>query len=158
MNSAEQKEPIPAGYTSRDGLVWGTTRAPGLLEIKFDRPQDRNANYKPENVAKLINAAQTDPNIKVILLHGGRYFGSGNNLKDMAKMITMTTAGKTRLCQDIIFQGGNLYCYAINNSIKPVVCVVRGDGYGVGFTALALADFVYAAPSAKFNTPFMKTC
>lgn len=137
--------------------MWGTTRAPGLLEIKFNMPKTRNANYKPENVAELINAAQSDKNIKVILLHGGKYFGSGNNLKDMAAMASMTQEEKKITGQHGIFEGLAPYLMAINGSVKPIVCVVRGGAFGIGFTALALADFVYASPDAQFNTPFMKT-
>ena len=36
-------------------------------------------------MGKLINDAQSDTNIKVILLHGGKYFSSGNNIQVLAK-------------------------------------------------------------------------
>lgn len=40
----------------------------------------------PLLLAKIINDAQTDEKIKVILLHGGKFFSSGNNLSVMASM------------------------------------------------------------------------
>jgi enoyl-CoA hydratase/carnithine racemase len=33
----------------------------------------------------LIDKASEDPTVKVILLHGGKYYGSGNNLKGLMK-------------------------------------------------------------------------
>ena len=32
-------------------------------------------------MSKIITAAQTDEKVKVILIHGGKYFSSGNDLK-----------------------------------------------------------------------------
>lgn len=51
----------------------------------------------------------------------------------------------------------NFQLKAINNSVKPVVAVVRGGAIGIAFTTLTLVDFVYVSPDAVFMTPFMKT-
>ena len=51
----------------------------------------------------------------------------------------------------------NHYLNAINNSVKPIVAVVRGGAIGIAFTTLTLVDFLYVSPDAHFMTPFMKT-
>ena len=43
----------------------------------------------------------------------------------------------------------------ITTSKKPTVFLVRGMAVGISFTMAANADFIYATPSAKFQTPFM---
>lgn len=55
---------------------------PGLFEIKFHNPAKKNAiGLEPEaKLTKLIEQCQEDEDVKVILLHGGRYFSSGNDL------------------------------------------------------------------------------
>lgn len=44
---------------------------------------------------------------------------------------------------------------ALNQSVKPVVGVVRGRAIGIGFTTTSLFDFIYCTPEAAFSTPFM---
>lgn len=157
MKARVQAEPVPAGYQNKDGIAWGTSRATGLLEIKFNTPQNRNAITSPLLLAKLINDAQADTSIKVILLHGGKFYSSGNNLTTMASLGKMNMEERKAFGHASIFGGINPYVHAINNSNKPIVAVVRGGAAGIGFTALALTDFVYASPDAYFMTPFMKT-
>ena len=43
------------------------------------------------------------------------------------------------------------------SSIKPIVAVVRGGCYGISFTMLCHATFIYASPDAVFQTPFIKS-
>merc|ERR1712083_797490 len=46
---------------------------------------------------------------------------------------------------------------AMARSVKPVVTVVRGLGFGIAFTLSSHSTFLYCSPDAKFNTPFMAT-
>ena len=59
---------------------------PGLFEIKIHNPSKKNAIGTPpeRKLTELILAAQEDQNIKVILLHGGSFFSSGNDLSMFA--------------------------------------------------------------------------
>ena len=79
------EQDFPAGYQFKDGLVYGS-RVPGVLEIKFHNPKLRNALTGPtqETLGNLINAAQDNKEIKVIVLHGGKFYSSGNDLKALA--------------------------------------------------------------------------
>lgn len=108
-------------------------------------------------MAHLINAAQKDTSIKAILLHGGRYYSSGNDLSVMASYNDKSQEEARKAALKGIFGEMNPYLRALNNSVKPVVAVVRGGCVGIAFTTLALVDFVYVAPDATFMVPFMKT-
>ena len=105
--------------------------------------------------AQLIEAAQKDDKIKVILLHGGRDFSSGNDLAVLQNAIKEK--------QDIakVMGGGivkmNQFLTAMQTSVKPIVAVVRGVSMGIGFTQLTCYDFIFASPDAWFMTPFMSS-
>lgn len=89
MAATNLEEGFPSGYKFEDGLVYGM-RVEGLFEIKYHSPKDRNAltGMGQYRLGILINQASEDPAVKVILLHGGKYYGSGNNLKALAKGLT----------------------------------------------------------------------
>ena len=76
---------LPEGFTVKDGIATGK-RAPGVLEIVFFNPKKRNASNGQAHMvmADAINAAQVDEEVKVILIHGGFYFSSGNDISALA--------------------------------------------------------------------------
>ena len=130
---------------------------PGLLEIKIHNPKKKNAiGIPPERkLTELINAAQDDESVKVILLHGGSFFSSGNDLslftKDMdekERLKEMDTAVNDVMVNMLL---------AMARTVKPIVTVVRGASIGVGFTLTTHSTFMYCSPEAKFMTPFVKS-
>ena len=153
-------ENFPKGFVLSDQLVYGM-RSPGLFEIKIHNPTKRNAIASiPElKLTELINAAQDNEAIKVILLHGGRFFSSGNDLSafadsfkisgDISGYLAKAEVGVNVTMVDMLL--------AMNKSIKPIVAVVRGGAIGIGFTMLSHAHFIYTSPEAIFKTPFMES-
>ena len=149
---------IPNGFVLKDQLIYGM-REPGLFEIKIHNPKIRNAiaSVPEKKLIELINSAQENEEVKVILLHGGRFFSSGNDLGgfaeaiknggDMSKYLSIAEKGVNEIMVDMLL--------AMNNSVKPIVAVVRGGAIGIGFTLLSHATFLYCAPDAFFKTPFM---
>lgn len=105
----------------------------------------------------MITDAQTNKSIKVILIHGGKYFSSGNNLSALTSSVKKGKEATEKEGRYGIFDCMNPYLNAINSSIKPVVGVVRGSAIGIGFTQLSLYDFVYVDPDTTFISVFMKT-
>ena len=80
---------LPEGYKLEDQIIYGMKKShPGLFEIMIHNPKKRNAIGTPPElkIGDLHIKADKDPNIKVILLHGGRYFSSGNDLSMFMKM------------------------------------------------------------------------
>ncbi len=78
-------------------------------------------------MARLINAAQNNEEIKVIFIHGGLFYNSGNDLSALAEMgstddeelkINASSLGVEHLMVQCLL--------AINRSKKPVVGLCRG--------------------------------
>lgn len=85
-------------------------------------------------MANMIRAAQDDPKVKVILWHGGKFFGSGNDLSVMAQSFqTMTEEKLVKRAQEGI-DDMNKLLRAMNESNKPIVSVVRGGCHGIAYT------------------------
>lgn len=117
----------------------------GVLEIHIDRPDKKNAltaaMYHAMTAALADASARAD--IGVVLIAGkGDAFCAGNDLKDF-------TQGP---------QGGEAafaFIRAIACFDKPIIAAVQGLAVGVGTTMLFHCDLVYAAPDARFITPFV---
>ncbi|MBK9036190.1 MAG: enoyl-CoA hydratase/isomerase family protein [Myxococcales bacterium] len=124
-----------------------TTIAAGVATIQIDRPAKKNAldaaTYRGLTDA-LANAA-AEPTVRVAILTGTReVFTAGNDLGDFARV----RAG-----------GGDLsasdFLRALIAFPKPLVAAVNGWAVGIGTTLLLHCDFAYAAPTARFRTPFV---
>lgn len=76
-------------------MAWGS-RAEGLLEIAYFNPKKKNASHAAMHLrmTHLIEAAQTDNKTKVILIHGGPFFSSGNDISALASGGSMSDAEK----------------------------------------------------------------
>jgi enoyl-CoA hydratase/carnithine racemase len=117
-----------------------------IARIGLDRPEKKNA-ITAEMYAQLAEAlanADTDPSARVVVLHGSRdCFTSGNDVSDFLKRPPGGVSPASRLFE------------ALPNMGKPVVAAVAGPAVGIGSTLLLHCDFVYAAPSARFQLPFV---
>lgn len=158
------KEDIPEGFKLENQVIFGMRKShPGLFEIKIHNPAKKNAlGLEPEKkVTELINQCQEDEEVKVIMLHGGKFFSSGNDLsvfggrdKDgkrlgFEKLLAIAEDGVLNIMVGMLM--------AMAKSVKPIVAVVRGAALGIGFTLLSHTHFLYCAPNATFMTPFMKS-
>jgi enoyl-CoA hydratase/carnithine racemase len=96
-------------------------------------------------LADLLDEADQDDNINVVLLYGaGDSFSAGNDLEDFAT----NPPGP----------GDSPQARLINALIrfsKPLVAAVHGVAIGGGTTILTHCDFVYAAENTKFQIPFI---
>ena len=98
-----------------------------------------------------------DDDVKMILLHGGSFFSSGNDLgafadafknkESPAKMLEKADYGVNTVLTGMLLN--------MSKCNKPIVTVVRGGSVGIGFTMLSHSTFVYCSPDAYFKTPFM---
>src|SRR5260370_3897950 len=124
-----------------------TERSGNILRVQFNRPTKKNAMTMAmyTGLADLLNDADKDDNINVVLLHGaGDSFSAGNDLEDFMK----NPPGP----------GDSPQLRLINALIqfsKPLVAAVHGVAIGGGTTILTHFDFVYAAESARFQIPFI---
>jgi enoyl-CoA hydratase/carnithine racemase len=148
-------EQLPPGFQLESGIAYGY-RVDGLLEIKF-HAQNLNVLTKEGQtvLAKLFTNVNKDEKAKCVLLHGGKYYGAGN---DLSVLMTLIKPGETeKNGRNAVFGSMVPFLTAIKNCEKPIVAVVRGGCHGIHFTPLTLCDFVYCGSDAMFSVPFVKS-
>ena len=132
---------------------------PGLLEIKIHFPQRKNSvnGESMQVVRDVIRAAQSDKNVKVIMIHGGRYFSSGLDLMSFKDFGSMTPDQRVEAGSVALKTQMTGMLMEMSSSKKPIVTVVRGGAMGIGFTMLPHSTFIYASPESTWQTPFMRS-
>jgi enoyl-CoA hydratase/carnithine racemase len=123
------------------------TTADRITTIRLDRPDKKNA-ITLEMYAALSDAldgATADPAVRAVVLAGARdCFTAGNDLGDFV-----------RAAQGADAVSGGRFLRALAGFDKPLIGAVAGVAIGIGTTMLLHCDLVYAAPSARFRTPFV---
>lgn len=118
-----------------------------VARVRFDRIDKKNA-ITVEMYAMLgsaLAAADADPQARAVLLHGtAECFTAGNDVADFLNAPRAPGASPARALFD-----------ALPRMKKPVVAAVGGPAVGIGTTMLLHCDFVYAAPNARFQLPFV---
>jgi enoyl-CoA hydratase/carnithine racemase len=119
----------------------------GILKIELNRPQKRNALTLAmyTELAELLNTAQTNPEIRVVLVSAaGDNYSAGNDLQDFLDHPPGSGDSPQKQLID-----------ALRMLDKPLVGAVRGAAVGSGATMLTYFDFVYASQNARFQYPFI---
>jgi enoyl-CoA hydratase/carnithine racemase len=86
----------------------------------------------------------------VILIHGGKFYSSGNDLKPLMAAGALNKEEMKKISEENVKGKMGDCLLAMHKSKKPTIAVVRGGCVGIAFTTLCLADFVYVAPDAYF--------
>ena len=124
-----------------------TEKHDGVLKIGFNRPDKKNAitGDMYATIALALQAASADAAVRVVLFHGNAEgFTAGNDLRDFLEKPPQGDASP-------VFQ----FLQRISTAAKPIVAAVGGPAVGIGTTMLLHCDFVYAAPNARFQLPFV---
>ncbi|MGA8004697.1 MAG: enoyl-CoA hydratase [Burkholderiales bacterium] len=96
-------------------------------------------------IGQALSAAEADPQVRAMLIHGKPdCFTAGNDLKDF---LERPLHGERSITVDFLHQIADLN--------KPLVAAVGGAAVGIGTTMLLHCDLVYAAPTARFQLPFV---
>lgn len=135
--------PLQTGETPAE-LV-SVERTGFLTLIRLTRPHKYNAITQDMYavLAEALLSADRDPEVRAVVLTGsGAAFSAGNDLHDFA----LDPDGLAPVQQ---------FLRAIAGIAVPVIAAVNGLAVGVGVTMLLHCDFVYAAPTATFQTPFV---
>lgn len=128
------------------------TREAGVMEIRFNRPEKKNAitNAMYGAMADALESASEDRGVRAVLFTAaGDFFTAGNDLADFASI--NAGGGAT---DNLPRQTGRF----LENMImfeKPVVAAVHGNAVGVGVTMLLQCDLVYIGENATLSTPFV---
>jgi enoyl-CoA hydratase/carnithine racemase len=97
-----------------------------------------------QQLAAALQAADADPQVRSILLHGTPdCFTAGNDVADFLKRPVGTDSPVVGFLQ------------VLPNIGKPIVAAVGGPAVGIGTTLLLHCDFVYATAEARFQLPFV---
>jgi enoyl-CoA hydratase/carnithine racemase len=126
------------------------SRESGVLELRFNRPEKKNAitNAMYGALADAIEAAAGDGEVRALLFTAaGDFFSSGNDIVDFAAIATGAAGDGPRHV--------GRFLEACVRAEKPLVAAVQGHAVGVGVTMLLHCDLVYIADSAKLTTPFI---
>lgn len=122
------------------------TRAEGVLEIRLNRPEKKNALTRAmyDAMAGAFEQVDADPTLRVALLTGtGDTFTSGNDIGDFQ---TRAASGGE--------SSSSRFLPTISSMQKPLIAAVNGAAIGVGTTMLMHCDLIVAARSARFIMPF----
>lgn len=122
------------------------TRTDGVLEIRLNRPEKKNALTRAmyDAMADAFTQVDADPTLRVALLTGtGDTFTSGNDIADFQARASGNREGSA-----------SRFLPTISSMQKPLIAAVNGAAIGVGTTMLMHCDLIIAARSARFVMPF----
>ena len=115
-----------------------------VLELRFDRPEKKNAITGAMYDRMTAALAAPGPAVRAILFTAtGETFTAGNDIKDFLAMRDLMDAPPARFID------------ALATATIPLVAAVNGPAIGVGATMLLHCDLVYAAPTATLAMPFV---
>ena len=118
-------------------------RIASIVLARLDKKNALTAQMYVQLAAALA-AADNDPQVRVVLLHGAAdCFTAGNDVGDFLNRPAGGSSPATGLFE------------ILPNMAKPVVAAVGGPAVGIGSTLLLHCDLVYAAPNARFQLPFV---
>ena len=118
-----------------------------IRTLVIDRPDKKNAITAAMYTALAadLDAARRDDDVGAVVITGaGAVFTAGNDLRDF---LENPPAGEDAP----VFR----FLFALAAFDKPLVAAVRGPAIGIGTTMLLHCDFVFVAPSARFQMPFI---
>ncbi len=110
-----------------------------VARIQLARLDKKNA------ITAEIAAADRDPQVRALLLHGAAdCFTAGNDVGDFLKRPPSGEGSPTWRFFEVLPQLS-----------KPIVAAVGGPAIGIGTTLLLHCDLVYATPETRFQLPFV---
>lgn len=123
------------------------TRAEGLLTLRINRPEKKNALTRAmySAMAEALLAADAEPEVRAVLITGGaECFTSGNDVADFLQAPPVSQDSP-------VFH----FMRALFELKKPIVAAVAGAAVGIGTTLLLHCDLVYVSRCAKLKMPFV---
>jgi len=123
------------------------SRADGVCEVRFNRPEKRNAITFAmyEALYRGLREAQADAAVRVVLLAGeGAGFCAGNDLNDFL-------TGPPFSAEHPVMG----FLHTLATFEKPLLAAIHGQTVGIGVTLLLHCDLVVAARSARLSMPFV---
>ena len=130
-----------------------TETTDGVRRITFDRPDVMNAftTQAAADLAAELEALDPDTHDAVVLAGEGPAFSAGGDVQSMA-----TREESVREAYERVERTFGRLAEAAMESRVPIVAKVDGDAVGAGLALVALSDFAYAVPDARFSCAFVR--
>lgn len=119
----------------------------GVLVLTLARPEKKNAltGAMYDALTAALVTADRDDDIGAVLFRGsGGSFSAGNDIGDF---LAHARSGEA--------MPAFRFVKALASCDTPMVAAVEGAAVGIGTTLVFHCDLAYAAPDAKFRTPFV---
>ena len=119
----------------------------GVVSLTLTRTEKKNAltGAMYESLIEEFARASRDETIGALVLRGQNgVFTAGNDLADF-----LAATGSPALSSP------GRFVHTLANFDKPLVAAIEGAAVGIGCTLCFHCDLVYAAPSARFQMPFV---
>ena len=129
---------------ARDGAV---------MAAAFARPEKKNAitSAMYEALIETFDEAERDGSVCALVLSGkGGVFTAGNDIGDFLSAATGAAGSR-----DPRGSPGWRFISRLAVFEKPLIAAIEGPAVGIGTTLCFHCDLVYAAPSARFQMPFV---
>lgn len=126
-------------------------REGGVSCVTLARPEKKNAltGAMYESLVAAFAEASREPNVGALLLAGSQgVFTAGNDIGDFLSGTFAAAASNAEL-------PGVRFIRTLATFDKPLVAAIEGPAVGIGTTLCFHCDLVYAAPSARFQMPFV---
>jgi len=134
-----------------DGI--DVSRNGAVMAAAFARPEKKNAitSAMYEALIETLDEAGRDAGVCALVVSGkGGVFTAGNDIGDF--LVAATAAAGSGGARG---SPGWRFVTRLAEFEKPLIAAVEGAAIGVGTTLCFHCDLVYAAPSARFQTPFV---
>ncbi|MES2261691.1 MAG: crotonase/enoyl-CoA hydratase family protein [Pseudomonadota bacterium] len=131
----------------------------GVLTVRMDRPETRNALTDPEQMQEFVALCaqlRRDRSVKVVVLTGnGSAFCAGGNVKDMKERGGIF-AGSPYEVRENYRNGIQSIPLALYELDVPVIAAVNGPAIGAGLDLACMCDIRIAADNAVFAESFVR--
>jgi enoyl-CoA hydratase/carnithine racemase len=123
-----------------------------VRRVTFDRPDARNAMTASvaRELADALDGLDPAAHDAVLLAGEGEAFSAGGDIEAMADREETAIEACERVRTTL-----GLVAEQVLTAPAPVVAKVHGDAVGAGMSLAAIADFAYAAESARFGASFV---
>jgi enoyl-CoA hydratase/carnithine racemase len=130
-----------------------TETTDGVRRVTFDRPDVMNAftTDAAADLAEELEALDPEDYDAVVLAGEGPAFSAGGDVQSMAEREENVREAYERVERTF----GRLAEAAMESRV-PIVAKVDGDAVGAGLALVALSDFAYAVPDARFSCAFVR--
>lgn len=124
-----------------------------VATLTLDNPAKRNAldSVMRTEIAQVVAMVRRDRDIRALIITGaGGHFCAGGDLRNIATVGLDNAGWRNRMhvlhdwLQDLMTMD------------RPVIAAVEGSAFGAGFSLALTADFILAAPSARFCMSFLR--